>query len=432
MRTGLLILLGLLIAGAGVSLAQPAPKDRSSPSGAEEVADPTPTPSDANCVGDWLDHWSCVLGKDNGSEHPSDRSWFTAEYLLWWPNTGPVNIPLVTTGPATATVLGGISQKTTQYLVQGMEYGTASGLRLDGGWWVDRDRHLGLEAAYFVLERQAQGFNPASDANGNPVLAQPVIDPVSGTDFTEVIALPSFITGGVTVTSHSRFQGGEANALTNVLSGPWCSAYLLGGFRVLNLDEDLQIATAFAPLLDQFLTFEGQLINTPSSLSTVDSFRTQNRFYGGQLGGRVDWNVGRFDLSLLAKLALGDTQQRVQIEGVSSLLTPGAPTVTVPGGVLALPTNMGHYARDQFALVPDLGLRVAYQLTDHLQVHLGYSFLYWTPVVRPGKQIDPAVQSGLVPTDPLFGTATGTRPTFLFHNTNYTVQGFTFGLTFLF
>ncbi len=387
---------------------------------------------DANPVGDWIDHWSCVIGKGNASEHPSDRSWIDAEYLLWWPNTGPVTIPLITTGPANAPILGGLSQKTSTYVVQGMEYGVANGLRVDAGWWVDGDRHLGLEAGYIALERQGQGFNPGSNASGTPVLAQPLIDPVTHTNFTEVIALPGFITGGATVTSHSHFQGGEVNALTNVFSGPWFSAYLLGGFRVLNLDEDLQVATAFAPLLDQFLTFDGQLINPPSSLSTLDSFRAQNRFYGGQLGGRLDWNAGRFDVTFLAKLGLGETEERVQINGISSLLTPGAPTVTVPGGVLALPTNSGNFARSQFAVVPEFGLRLAYQITDHFQVHVGGSYLYWDRVARPGKQIDPVVQSGLVPTDPLFGTATGTHPTFLFHNSDYTVQGFSLGVTWLF
>jgi hypothetical protein len=363
-------------------------------------------------------------------EPSPERFWFRADYLLWWTKDGPLPMPLVTTGPTSATVIGGLGQPGTQVLFGGsnQDYGTASGLRLEAGAWLDHDRHWGLEARYFVLERRSSTFAAASDAGGNPVLGQPLIDAATGQEFTELISLPGFITGGAAVSTTSRLQGWELNAIANVYRGDQLNVELLGGFRVVSLDEDLQMATTFAPLVSDFLTFQGQFVNSPSSLFTYDAFRAQNHFYGPQLGGRVEWTAGRLSAAALAQVAVGDNQERVRVVGTSSLVTPGAATLTVPGGVLAQSTNIGRHFREQFGVVPEVGFRLGCQISPALSVHLGYSFLYWSNVVRPGNLVDRTVTPGLVPTDSTFGTGTGTRPALLFHTTDYWAQGLDFGL----
>jgi hypothetical protein len=421
MRNGLLALLGLLV-GTGVGLAQPEPDG--APVAPRHAASPEPGFFDLrHWFGDWHEE----------PAHPSDRSWLTAEYLMWWVKDGPLPVPLVTTGPPTATIIGGLTQRGTRLLVglTDQDYGAVNGLHLDGGLWLDRDRCLGVQAGYFRLEDRSTGIGVGSQGRGYPVLAQPLIAPATGQEFTEVIALPGFVAGGSVMNTHARFQGGELNAVTNYCSGDVVSVYLLAGFRVLALDEDVRLFTALVPLLDQFLTFQGQPIDTPSTLTTLDRFRAQNHFYGGQLGGRLDFNFCRVNVSLLGKLALGANEESVRIEGSSSLLTP-AGTTTVPGGVLAVSSNIGRHRQDEFALVPEFALRISYLITDHLEAHFGYSFLFWAHVQRPGNAIDQTVESGLVPTDPLFGTATGTRPAFQFRPSLYSAQGLTFGLTLRF
>jgi hypothetical protein len=219
--------------------------------------------------------------------------------------------------------------------------------------------------------------------------------------------------------------------MTNYCSGDIVSAYLFAGFRALGLDEDVQMSTALVPLVDEFLTFQGQPVNRPNTVTTLDKFQAQNRFYGGQVGGRLEFNVCRVNVSLLGQLAVGVSELEMRIAGSSSLVTPTG-TTTVPGGVLAVASNIGRYRRDEVGLVPGFGLQFGYQLTDHLEVHFGYSALWWAHVERPGKAIDRTVAPGLVPTDPLFGTAGGTRPAFQFQPSLYSAQGLTFGLTFLF
>ena len=53
------------------------------------------------------------------------------------------------------------------------------------------------------------------------------------------------------------------------------------GFRYLNLAESLRIEDQLFPLMDNTLTFLGQPIDAASSLKDIDSFRTNNNFYGG-------------------------------------------------------------------------------------------------------------------------------------------------------
>ena len=49
--------------------------------------------------------------------------------------------------------------------------------------------------------------------------------------------------------------------------------------------------------------------------------------------------------------------------------------------------------------VEELEMRVqlAYQVGPHLSVHAGYTFLYWSQVVRAGDQIDLVVNPALLP-----------------------------------
>jgi hypothetical protein len=105
---------------------------------------------------------------------------------------------------------------------------------------------------------------------------------------------------------------------------------------------------------------------------------------------------------------------------------------TAVGGLLALPTNIGHFSRDRFSVVPEIGVNLGYQLTDHLRAYVGYNFLYWTNVVRPGAQIDRVLDVTLIPNFPVPGAVpTGqNRPMVPFKENDFWAQGINFGLEF--
>ncbi|HEX5270681.1 MAG TPA: BBP7 family outer membrane beta-barrel protein, partial [Gemmataceae bacterium] len=283
MRNGLLALVCLLAVGAGLATAQPIPD-------AQPATVPVSTPA-PRYGRPWDRSWEGIVLSASGPsaatappaqpqppeepQSPANQFWLGADYLLWWTKNGPLPTPLVTTGPAGADILGGLTQQGTHVLFGGapQDYGTSNGLRMDMGFWLDTERHWGLEAGFFMLEQNSTGFAAHSTATGNPVLAQPLIDPATGQEFTEVVALPGLIAGGVAISSHSRFQGWEINGLANAFRTDSLSLDLLAGFRTTKLDEDVQVTTDFAPLTGNFLSFRGATVSPPGNLLTYDAFQ---------------------------------------------------------------------------------------------------------------------------------------------------------------
>jgi hypothetical protein len=59
---------------------------------------------------------------------------------------------------------------------------------------------------------------------------------------------------------------------------------------------------------------------------------------------------------------------------------------------------------------------------------VGYNFLYWSNVIRPGNQVDRVINPNLLP--PANGLGGPNRPTFEFHGSDFWAQGVSFGLEF--
>ena len=135
-------------------------------------------------------------------------------------------------------------------------------------------------------------------------------------------------------------------------------------------------------------------------------------------------------MDLTARLSLGANQQSIGIAGTSgSRVAPDAPFVTVPGGVFAQPTNIGSRSARRFSVVPEMSANVNYSPFDWLKLRVGYQYLYWTGVLRPGNQIDRSVNDTLIPTSQFFGpTGTETRPARQVNATDFYAHGVTFGI----
>ena len=129
-------------------------------------------------------------------------------------------------------------------------------------------------------------------------------------------------------------------------------------------------------------------------------------------------------------MALGDSQELAIINGATTaVVSPGNARTTAVGGVLTQSSNIGRYFRNAFAVVPETSLSLACQLRPWLSAHVGYDYLFWSNVVRPGDTIDRTVNRYVVPSDQNFGLGTGpARPAFNFQSTTYWAQGLTFGL----
>jgi hypothetical protein len=190
---------------------------------------------------------------------------------------------------------------------------------------------------------------------------------------------------------------------------------VLAGFRYLDLDEAINLQ----------VDIERPTPAGTARTSGVDDFGAHSQFYGGQVGARMSRRWQSLSASITGKLALGDSHQTVQISGNRTQTNPGAAPVITPGFVFSEPTNIGEQSSDAFAVVPEVQLRLAYDLTRHITASFGYDFLYWSQVVRPGNQIDRVVN----PTQRAGGTLVGpARPAPRFDSSDFWMQALNVGV----
>lgn len=429
MKKGFFAAVGAMVLGGTAVFGQ---SPSSSPEKAATPLAPTLSFTPSAPVGD------CDLSPQSAYDSVPRDGWgcvsLSADYLLWWVRKGPTPGPLLTLGStADDPFEGALGQPHTVSLFGdgGLDYRTFSGLRLNGS--VGLSDNFSLEGSYFALERRSAGTSAASDATGNPLITRPVVSDFNGLQESYSTSFPASLAGQSDIVSHTRLQGFEANLSANLLRSPVRSLDLLVGYRFVSLQEDLLFNDALTPLAPDVLTFQGAPVNSPGTLADFDSFRTQNHFNGGQVGARWQRTFDRLEVGVTGKVALGATEQRVQIDGATTLLTPGAAPTTVPGGILAQQSNIGTYSHNTFSVVPEVGVNIGWRITENVTVRAGYTFIYWTDVVRPGAQIDSRVNPFAVPSDQSFGTGpAGGHPVFGFHNSDFWAQGVNFGVTLRF
>ncbi len=170
---------------------------------------------------------------------------------MWWVRKGPTP-PLVVTGSAADTFPGALDQPGTQILFgnRDLDYGRFNGLRLSLGGWLDGDNLFGLEAGGFVLERRSVQFSARADANGQPFLATPFVNAVTGRENVYFISqnfadpkLTAQLTGAVGIASSTSLWNWDLNGTANMARSSAWSADFLTGFRQTSLREDLSYAT---------------------------------------------------------------------------------------------------------------------------------------------------------------------------------------------
>jgi carboxypeptidase Q len=85
----------------------------------------------------------------------------------------------------------------------------------------------------------------------------------------------------------------------------------------------------------------------------------------------------------------GNESARETVKAIATLLTGIAADQITPGGFYAQSSNIGRHTRDPFALLPEVGLHVAYRLTDNFRLTAGYSIIWLTHASGPGEQDRP-------------------------------------------
>ncbi|HMC65633.1 MAG TPA: BBP7 family outer membrane beta-barrel protein [Gemmataceae bacterium] len=348
--------------------------------------------------------------------------WYgSAELLLWW-TKGQHMPPLVTTSSAASAGILGAPDTVVLFGGSVADRSMQPGGRFTIGRWFGPCQNWALETTYFFLSDDPINFSVTSDRF--PVLARPFFNINTGTEFSEVIASPGLARGAVAVYAPMQFWGIELNARKPIYNDCCWKLDVLAGFRHLELNEGLHVTEGI--LVDPAVPGFGG-----DSILVTDRFNTRNNFYGGQLGLLTEWRRGRWSLDARWKVALGATHEVVNITGAQLVTPPGGSTSVFVGGLDALPSNIGRHDRTRFAVVPEVGVNLGFNFTPWLRGFLGYNFLYWSNVVRPGEQIDREINVRQIP-GPNFPTGgsntTVARPTVPFKSTDFWAHGVNLGL----
>lgn len=365
------------------------------------------------------------------------RGWYIrGDYLNW--RTSGMDVPaLVTTSPAgtAARSAGVLGQPGTTILFGNDSLNTdnRSGGRMMFGVLLDCEQRLMFEGEFFGLNDATTSYTATS--TGSPILARPFFNLLAvqtggGTlpaESSELVAFPNRIGGTITVDAVSQFQGAAArlryllccseSCLPGMFGfGPTMGGYrmeLTGGVRALRLDDSLMIT-------------ENLSVVPTGTINLFDQFQTENEFVGAEIGMLVQTRRGRFSLDMTSRSSFGNTRGTVDINGQTT--TNNGTAITSNGGLLALNSNIGSYQEDQFAVVTELGLTLGYDVTPCWRVLVGYSFIYWSRVLRAGDQIDREIDPNQLPPPPNAPVVSPARPAFEFNWTDFWAQGMTVGL----
>jgi hypothetical protein len=194
------------------------------------------------------------------------------------------------------------------------------------------------------------------------------------------------------------------------------------GYRHLEFREQLKI------LENMISTDPSNLHFLPgTSLNVVDQFQTANDFEGGQLGTQFQLTNGSWRLDGAAKLGLGDVYERVMINGATTVTDPSGNVSHLPG-LLAPPSNGQIHSGNVFAVLPEWELNLHYQLTNQIDLTVGYTFLFLSRVARAGDQIDTRVTATDLPTASDTSGPAGRQPLEVLRDTSLWAQGISGGI----
>jgi hypothetical protein len=376
------------------------------------------------------------------------------EYLGWWVKGAPLTVPLVSTGPI-STTHHGFLDRSDSTILYGAPHAPAkggddtqpfsifSGGRLTLGYDLDDSRTLAIEASGFGLQSQSAGFSISADQAGEPIINVPVFNTTPYTPGGRPgglppaedglpAALPSspdrfdgnagVFTGGVKIANNLELWGADLKGVANVYRSASWELSGLAGIRFLRLGESFN-------LFYQSVGISGVYAGEYGTAS--DKFATQNSFYGSALGVRGRYWHGPFSVEGSVSVALGASNDVLNVNGGFVSYNFQGTMRSGPEGIFAQPANEGRFSSVHFAVVPEVQLKVGYDITPSTRITLGYDFLFDSSVIRPTDQVNRNIPKGqtFLQGGNIVST---TSPARIFRLTNFFAQGISVGMQFRF
>ena len=290
---------------------------------------------------------------------PDTWLYMRLDYLYWW-TSGQYLPPLATTSePGTAWENAGVLGEAGTEILFGnarTSSGPRSGFRWAAGIKLDDEGDWWLMADGLFLDSLSDSFFAGSD--GDQILARPFFDTDIQAPNAELIAFPGTTEGWIDVGSASDLWGGGLGLKANLLCCQWegtQSGYrvdFLFGYRFLQLSDDLVIREHVESTAAQ-----GPLL-IGTAFDITDEYYSRSTFHGLDLGLSGEWMRNRNFIAAEARVALGNSSHRLTVDGATTVTVPGHPSVTYPGGLLAVGGVLGEHTGDDFAVVPQAEIRL--------------------------------------------------------------------------
>ncbi len=395
-----------------------------SPSDAIPPPRPAPTAAPAAAPNMVNAPYAGAAPRFSRSGAPSGRIWTNVEWLVW--ATSGQHVPAAITTSPLGTPQGLAGVLTTPGTANLFPRDRAnnefrSGFRLTAGYWFDDSQMFGIEGDFFFLGNSKKGRTVSSDAAGVPIIARPFENALTGLSASSLVAYPGIIFGTAGVRAENSAIGGGVSVLYDLLASPCARLNVVLGYRFLGVSDEVSIeedSTTLVPLPGIAFATRTQLL---------DRFTTQNNFNGFVMGLNGERKFGFWYVGGKATLAIGGVQQIVTIDGRTVITQANGQSNATFQGLYTQSSNIGRHTRNDFAVLPEIGLRFGVQLTESARIYVGYNWMYLSSVVRAGDQIDTRVNTGFLP--PGNTSALGPPlPAFQFRTTDYWLQGVSFGM----
>lgn len=359
----------------------------------------------------------CGIGGANGCGF-GYGGWGEVEYLLWWSKERYVPVLATTSPTGTAETLAGhIGLPTTSVLFGDDLIGgdPGSGFRVNGGTWLNSEKSVGVGGRFFYVTNE-EDYSITSSAGGEPILARPFFNTTTASADALLVAFPAISHGSININAENEARGFDVYFRKLLLSGYCNRLDVIGGFQNTSVTDSVDV-------FNSLISDDATRIPLGAQIDTRDLFEVENEFNGGFVGLMGSAEDGRLSWNFLAKVAFGNMNQEATISGTTTSSVPGAGSATNDVGLLALPTNIGTFDQDEFAIVPELAVSVGYDFTDNFSLTLGYSFIYWSEVALAGDMIDTTLNTSQL-TGPLVGDA---RPAASLSSDGFFYTGLTVG-----
>ncbi len=375
---------------------------------------PTPTLAQA--------HFSL---SDLCQDSPPDLWRVRADYLLWW-TKGNSLPPLVTSSPeGTPREMAGVLGTPGVEILFG-DHSIDNQVRSGGRWtlsrWLDDQSQIAVEGTFLYIADDRRTGDFSANQFAEPILARPFMNARNNNqEDSQLVAFPNVLDGRIDVASSSEIYSAELLARWTSHQGSRGQLDWLAGYRHFHFGESLNVR-------ERLTSVEiGGLVPLGTQFDLSDRFSTGNDFHGGQLGLALEFWHDIFSWELSAKAALGNLRRQSRIRGETTTQLPPLDPRTTQGALLALPTNIGTYSDNRFAVLPEFGINGTVLLTGRLSLVCGYSLILLNDVARTGNQIDRTVNTSQIGNKPLDGPA---RPAARLAGSDLWIQGLNIGLDY--